>query len=248
MAKKNANQNVRMATTDQLKQIWAIVMQALPTRLTWAQAQHWIGCGTELAVKIRAIFAIVDPFRELLVPWVKFYHDEFNIDLNPSTVHVVPDKKDGFDWLIVVAPGVTIEMVLAVCAKRFKVCRWTNDNLDELTREKTMRFATDAPYGIWVRPRVEADEEHKDQSYDSLQGKILGITLLERLLLELKHFIETGGHLDISNVTLCSGSLSRDGSVASVYWRAGHGELYVLWCNPDSAYGHLRVREVIPVQ
>ncbi|MCC6934467.1 MAG: hypothetical protein IT406_02105, partial [Candidatus Yanofskybacteria bacterium] len=87
-SKQKSNQTVRMATPDQLKQIWAIVLQALPTRLTWAQAQYWIGHGTELATRIRAIFTAVDPYRDALGTWERFYRDHFGMTVDLSGLRV----------------------------------------------------------------------------------------------------------------------------------------------------------------
>ena len=244
-SKQKTDQTVRMATPEMLKQIWAIVMQALPTRLTFTQAKYWIEHGTELARKIRAIFTVVDPYREHIATWERFYRDALGLSVDLSALRI-PDKKEGFDWLIVVVPGVTIERVLSVCAKYFKVWRWTNDNLDQLT--ESVRSAPTDPYAVWVRPRIEADEEHKNKSYNDLQKDgISGITLLEYLLLHLQHFIATGQHLDEKSITLCSSSLYRYGSVAYAGWGPGSGELYVNWYSRDGAYVGLRVREVVPV-
>ena len=242
-SKQKTNQTVRLATPEMLRQIWAIVLQALPTRLTFAQAQYWIGHGVELAKKIRAIFAVVDPYREQIAAWEKFYHDELGITVDLSGL-AVPDRKPGFGWLIVVVPGVTIEMVLAAMKKRFKVWRWTSENLDEQMAEGG-RSAANGSYAIWVRDCTEADEEHKGKSHDDLQGKVVGITLLEYALLHLKHFTETKTHLDSSNITLCTGLLCRDGSVPLGYWSVDDGAFFVYGYHRDGADGDLRTREAV---
>jgi hypothetical protein len=232
-----------MATPDQLKQIWAIVLQALPTRLTWAQAQYWIGHGRELAAQVHAIFAKTDPYRALLDAWVTFYRDEFGIVLDPAAVRI-PEHRDGFDRLIVVAPGITIERVLAQCQKYFKVWRWTNDDLDKLT--ESVRSAADGLYAVWVRDRVEADEEHKNKSYNDLQkAGVPGITLLEYVLLHLQHYRVTGQHPDASNITLCTGSLYRGGGVSRAYWHPGFGKFCVSWYDRGHAPPYLRCREAV---
>ena len=69
-----------------------------------------------------------------------------------------------------------------------------------MTSERT---AKNGPYAIRVRDRVEADEELKNRSARDLQQQgILGITIEEREIFELKYFTETGQHLDIVNWTL----------------------------------------------
>jgi len=108
----------------------------------------------------------------------------------------------------------------------------------------TIAIQKNGTYAIWVRDRVEADEEHKNKSAKDLaNGNISGETLLERLLHELKYFLETSKHLDLTNITLCSGSRDSDGSVSDVGWRGDR--LCVDWDGPGLAVGILRAREVV---
>ena len=69
------------------------------------------------------------------------------------------------------------------------------------------------------------------------------ITLLERLLFELKYFRESGKHLDIKNITLCSASRNTDGGVPGVDFYGS--EVRVGKCNPGYAHADLRAREVV---
>lgn len=239
---KNTDQTVRMATTEQLTQIWALVLQALPKRLTWAQAQHWIGHGRELAGKIRTIFAVADPYCELLAAWEKFYRDEFGMTTVDLSGLRVPDEKPGFSWLIVVVPGVTIEMVLAACKKYFPVGRWTDDSLDGIV--ESVRSAVNGSYAIWVRPGSEADAEHANKSYNDIKAAgIKGVTLLEYVLQYLKHYVQTKNQLDIQGWTLCSGSVCRGGR--AVYAYGGCDKLLVSWCHRGYASPDLRSREAV---
>jgi len=242
-SKQKTNQTVQMATLEQLRQLIAIMVQAIPVRITYAQAQHWIGHARELAAKIRGIFAVADPYHELLAAWERFYRDTFSWHFMDLSRLVVPPKPDGSYRLIVVVPGITIEQVLtAYAAKDIKVWRWTNDNLDAITDSD--RSAAAGPYAIWVRDTQEAHLEHAGKSYDQLKTVgVPGMTLLERLILELVYFLETGKHLDVTNVTLCSGSLYHVGHVPLVYFSAG--KVRVCWCNRFSAFGLLRCREAV---
>lgn len=74
-------------------------------------------------------------------------------------------------------------------------------------------------------------------------GDLKGITLRERLLLEIAYFKETGDHLDINNWTLCSGSRSSDGSVPYVRWYPDDGEVRVYWYCSGDRYSRLRSRQ-----
>ncbi|MBI2033910.1 MAG: hypothetical protein HYT13_02315 [Candidatus Liptonbacteria bacterium] len=118
--------------------------------------------------------------------------------------------------------------------------------VNELTAdwEVTSDRKADKDYCIWVRDRVEADEELKNKSANDLKREnIPGITLEERLLYELKFFDETGKHLDVQKITLCAGSRTPYGSVPSVYWH--DGEVSVFWYFPDNRDGGIRVRAAV---
>jgi len=108
------------------------------------------------------------------------------------------------------------------------------------------RSPSSGSYAIWLRDRVEADEEHKNKSANYLKSaNISGITLLERLLFEFKYFRETGKHLDVQNWTLCSGSRYTGGGVPRVDWGPGSRGLWVYWYDPGFAFDFLRSREVV---
>lgn len=237
------------ASYEQMREVIAMVVKAVP-RLSDERAKHFIGRQRQIAASIRAIFSdpatpASIPYHSALAPWVTFYRTEFGLELDPATV-CVPDPKSGFGALIVVIPGITIERVLAQCAKYFKIWRWTSENLDTLIT--STRTATTAPYAVWHRAGTEADAKHASKSYNALQQEgAIGVTLLEYLLYHLFHFRVFSTHLDPATVTLCAGSLRRDGFVASAHWSVGNSTLYVYWCHRDGAKSILRVREVIPV-
>lgn len=62
-------------------------------------------------------------------------------------------------------------------------------------------------YQVAFKKSVSHDDDFYGVPADTLKERnIQGITLLERLLLELGFFLETGSHLDLGGATLCSGS------------------------------------------
>lgn len=67
------------------------------------------------------------------------------------------------------------------------------------------------------------------QSAEEGDPKQEGITLRERLFLELAYFTETGEHLDVTGYTICSGSRDSDGGVPGVYWSADYRGVGVRW-------------------
>ncbi|EKE11448.1 MAG: hypothetical protein ACD_15C00077G0006 [uncultured bacterium] len=173
--------------------------------------------------------------------WQKFYNKVFGESLDFSNIHI-PEKPGDDWWLIILAKGMTPEKLLQKCREKFGVWKWTNDSLDEIVISD--RAAKDVHYAIWVKSNVEADEEFKNISANQLkeQGHN-GITLEERLVLELLYFWRTKKHLDIQNWTLCSGSRYASGNVPSVSW--SDDKMGVDWCDPDYAVGRLRSRQAV---
>jgi len=176
-----------------------------------------------------------------ITDWQQFYHDLFGLEIDLLGLSV-PAKKKGFDRLVIVAQGMTLQRLYDNCVKLCPCWKWTDDDLDKIVQSE--RTAKDGTYAVWFRDVVEADEELKNLSANDLKEKgIPGITLEERLLMELKYFKETGNHLDIKSWTLCSGSRCSDGRVPRVDWDSGR--LRVDWYPPDGANGSLRSRRAV---
>ena len=181
---------------------------------------------------------------QYLKNWADFYCKFFGIVPDFSGLKL-PEGKLGFDRLIVVAKGLTLNQVYDVCVKDFPCWRYADD-LDKAISHND-RSSSNSAYAIWIRNRVEADEELKNLSADQLKEQgIPGITLLEHLLYELKYWDETRKHLDVQNWTLCAGSRGSDGTVPRVDWR--DSKLRVGWCDSDSRFDGLRARAAVPCQ
>lgn len=181
------------------------------------------------------------PHAAVIAQWEEFYLKFFGLTVDLSEV-VIPKAPTDFNQLIIVAQGITLNAAMAACKKHFPTWQYSDDLDASVT--KNDRTAEAGAYAVWFRNRVEADEETANQSADNLakQG-IKGITLLERILMELEYFGRTGQHLDIQNVTLCSGSRHSDGHVPHAHWH--DGKIYVDWCNADRSYSHLRARVAV---
>ncbi len=170
------------------------------------------------------------------------YLEAFGLAIDPASV-VIPPRQLGFDRLILVPKGLTLNKVVEFLRTKFEVYLYTEDLDQNVKRNDRTNTET---YSIWVRDGVEADEELKNLSANQLtEKKISAVTLLERLLHELVYFTETGKHLDVANCTLCAGSRNSVGAVPSVDWRAGSRELYVDWFYPDGRSDDLRARAVV---
>ena len=235
------NQTVRMMTPGQMKDIISAMAQGVPTSMTFEAAESWVGNKGRLTAQIRKIFSATNPYAELLVDWQTFYNDIFGIGTDFSSL-VIPEKRADFNRLLIIAQGMPPQRLYDKCHELFPCWKWTDNDLNKIV--KSDRSAKDNTYAIWIRDRVEADEELKNLSADDLkQRSITGITLEERLVYELKFFKETGKHLDIANWTLCSGSRFGDGHVPDVYWSGG--KMRVSWYYADYSSDGLRSRQAV---
>ena len=178
-----------------------------------------------------------------LASWCALLKDLCGIEIDSGQVPI-PKPTDGFNRLIVVPQGLTFNQIIEVCRTRFGNVYSDYRNLDE---QVTVNDRTNQKtYAIWVRNRVEADEEFKNLSADDLATKqIHGTTLLERLLYEFKYHSETGDHLDIENVTSCTGSRGSGGFVPCVFWNRDLRGLFVFSYHPGCRRAGLRVRQVV---
>ncbi len=229
----------RLATPNQLKDIYGLAIQAIPTDLSFESASSIIGNKSAFIAGVRELFPNSTLSRDPLKQWEALYREEFGETHDFSGVKI-PEKKEGFNRLLVIAKGMTPNRVYTACAKKFPCWRYTEDLDKGVPTNDRMSIEH---YAIWVRDRVEADEELANLSADDLAKKqISGITLLERLLLELKYFRETGKHLDTQNVTLCSGSRHADGNVPYASWY--DGRFWVGWLYPLDQRPYLRSRAV----
>lgn len=208
-------------------------------------AQYWIGKKGKLANEVKKILVRSNgnesEFANLIPDWQNFYKNLFGLNLDLSDI-AIPEKPTEDNWRLLIIADIALETLYAKCKEKFRCWRWTNDNFDKIVIYNE-RDAKNGSYAIWVRDEIEADEKHKNLSANQIKStNIKTETLAERLIHELKHFQETGKHLDIKNITLCAGY--SDGDVPGVRWRVDDG-MYIKGFNPGSHYDDLRAREAV---
>lgn len=175
------------------------------------------------------------------INWVHVY-ETLGIKFESSDLAIPADPNF---WDVYVMKGVTPNKVISTFRKLGVDVYTYTDDLDNGVSTNN-RDCKNGSYRVRFKKTVEADPELSGKSADDLkEAKIVGITLLERLLLELGYFLLTNEHLDVKNVTLCSGSRSSGGFVPSVLWNAGYRRLYVYVSNQRNANGDLRSRAVV---
>lgn len=194
--------------------------------------------------EVQALLEHKNPFdrADLISDWQDFYQEVFGVEVDISALKI-PKKKRGFNRLIVVAQGMTVQRLYDKCEEMFPCWKWIDESLDKTVQSE--RTSENGAYAVWFRNRIEADEELRDLSANDLKKrKIAGITLEERLIYELKYFKETGEHLDINNVTICAGSRDSDGDVPNVHLYDG-AQMGVNWYHPVCRRANLRSRQAV---
>jgi hypothetical protein len=154
--------------------------------------------------------------------------------------------EDEQTWAMPVLAGATPNKVVAALRKLGVNVYTYVDDLDKSVTKNDRDPNKTGSYRVRFKKTVEADPELANKSAEDLKKeKVNGITLLERLLLELGYFLVTGEHLDIENVTLCSGSRNSDGGVPGVGWSVGTRGLCIDWYSPRRRSGSLRARAAV---
>ena len=171
-----------------------------------------------------------------------FYEEFFGFVPDISTISMSMGYRD-FNCPIVRPKGISVNLVWDVCKKRFKCWQYDGFDLESLLRESERGEMKETSVRFF-RTCVEADEETKNRSVNDI-ARLRGITLLERLIMELKYFSETGEHLDIESWTLCSGSRFSDGSVPCVFYAPPSGSVGVCARDANDRNDHLRARGTI---
>lgn len=238
--KNGAKSQKPSSKIEQLGSLAGFIVDFLSTILNFDQVKYWLDHKNLLKKKLREVFSITDEFFDVREDWKNFYKTNFNWDVDFSLV-LIPNRPEGNFRLLFIAKGMTMNRAFDRCKALFKSWRY-NDDLDTAI-PKNIRTASEH-YAVWVRDGVEPDVEHLGKSTNQVDPDMkIGVTVLERVILELKYFSETGNHLDIKGVTFCSGSRYSGGGVPRAYW---YGDKFkVNWCSLDYSDSVDGVRSVV---
>lgn len=117
--------------------------------------------------------------------------------------------------LIKERPDLKTSEVLALCKESFPVSSYYDD----------ARLNKDFPVPKEATERTFLNSQEPDNATLGLsvreaeaKGNTQGITIRERMLLELAYFAETGQHMDVKGITFCNGSRHSDGFVPCAFW------------------------------
>ncbi len=214
-------------------------------KLTPERQQYWIGNKGKLQWELQKIFSFQKTTDEQnkLQSWVDLYRDCFGLELDLSIFRI--SKYQPNTWLIPLHESLTEQAIYSACKKYFSCNDMDFSAIRDLHRKGTTirRFeANDV-----------ADEKYQNKSANNLRKAGLepkAITLKERMLLELWHFLQPISsyekHLDFNGYqTLCNGSCNADGDVPSVYWSNSNRKFCLDLIDPnDRDYG-LRSRVAV---
>lgn len=188
-----------------------------------------------LACCFRALCIEPPSEAQILQEWKAFYKIHFNLDLNLSGVDI-PPYREAYDRIIIIAGGITYEEIILAMRQEFEVL-FANKYLPKYfdIHIKSNRN-NEETYAIRVKENNDSGEIQRTStgvekfSVDSIKVLIINnITLMERLIYELKYFDETMNHLDIETFTVCAGSFfDRDSPELSpaVGWKTGRGSYF----------------------
>jgi len=240
----NMEQNPKSPSFRQLGTLAGFITDFLSTILNFDQVKYWLGQKDELKKKLREVFSIVDEYTSTREEWTEFYKTHFGWTTDFSRVLIPPRPTECFWRLIFITKGITCNKVYEVWTKLFKSWKCTND-LDKDV-PINVRISSDDSYAIWVRDRKEPDAEFLGKSTQEVDSEMKrGVTLLERMLLELKYFDETGEHLDVKGITFCSGSRSSAGCVPGVCWDPDDRDVSVVWGDVSGSHSGCGVRQAV---
>lgn len=155
-----------------------------------------------------------DEILARLADWEIFYAEVFGIDTNFASAHI-PHQVQDFERLLIRERSVTPESVLSKCREFMRVGNPFTGDLNRIVENHPPK--TDR--AVWLRDRIESDIELSDISAQILaENGVVSITFEDRILFEIKYFLETGDHLDHHSINLCAGSRMSFGYAPYVYW------------------------------
>ena len=203
--------------------------------------------GSISLFNLRAFVEHRDPFDRLVnLDWQKTYEVLCMSEEYAEFAKTQSVKEDPNLWIVPVIKGITCNKVVSVLRRAGVDVSLYVDDLDKDVTTNDRDQNRDGSYAIGFHRTIEADEENKNLSANKLAKRNhKGITLLERLLLELGYFLTTGRHLDEKNWTLCAGSRHSGGHVPRVRWDSGDRGVDVCWSSPDDSRACLRSRSAV---
>lgn len=163
-------------------------------------------------------------FDELRFVWKKIYREWFDLDADFSDLEI-PDCFDAkYHYGIIVPKDLKVKMALEALRKESKVFYAHDEDDDDVisdrypTRDYVVMFKKNFGPGSFIR--IKDWEEKKEE-------RLRGMTVLERVLLEIYGLSELDEHLDYGVPSFCSGSRPKDGGKLHFFWLEANPEFFI---------------------
>jgi len=168
--------------------------------------------------------------------WEKIYNDYFGLEKNFSSLEV-PVEYDPAKHFGIIVSEITMNEIFEGMSKKLRLDVYKRDLNGEV------RGRIEKQYFIFFKKNIEADEDLLYIPAFVLKNiRHNGITLRERMLLEILSLETEGKHLDRERVTLCSGSRYYNGLVPTMYEEKG--EIIISWRRSNVSLFHVASRSV----
>ena len=181
-------------------------------------------------------------FRSQFQGWAHFYAKHFAIRLDEGQFRF-PRARKGFERLVIVPAGLTIFQVISVLELRFPVELDHKMKDSNISSDRTQEIG----YAILTRYWNQHGNTFRSWSANRLRRKgVPCLTLLEQLLIEMKHYAEAGKHFG-NTIALCAGSRLDSGEVPAVLWQTMQKdpELQIFTVSPRDHQEFMSAREVL---
>lgn len=200
--KKNGIHSPRL-NFKQTGELVGLSAEFLITILNDTQVEYWLRHKPELKEKLREVFYTIttEDHPEVRDEWQKFYKNYFGWDVDFSHVIISPKYNKGNWRLLFIPKDISLNFAFGICEKLF-LCWKDCDDLEKKVLGNDRD--NDINYAIWV---PDEEFEPDDESYMvEFCVNLRCLTLLERIILEIKYFTETGRHLNNRGQGFCYGT------------------------------------------
>ncbi|MBI2099963.1 MAG: hypothetical protein HYT48_01320 [Candidatus Vogelbacteria bacterium] len=234
------------ATDGQLLDIASALVQATPRIISRQRADHLLKDKSKWQEVVRQSLigqtAGPDDVGRQLESWERHLFEWYRarVDCGKLNVPSLPAEKFVRPRLVVVPGAIKLNEIYVDYSTRFTSYRYADD-LDGAHQSSQKRPSGD--YVIWTEGAVEPSEALSGSPDELDKRKFTYLVIKERMLLEPKHWEETGGgHLDLENVTITS---SRDSDDFAFCAGWDDRQFSVYWWRRDHRHASGRAREAV---
>ncbi len=181
-----------------------------------------------------------------------FWWNNFKLRRDFSDL-LIPKKRDGFDWPIVIWAGISPRFCINLALRHFRV--EMNQRIYELVDQSDPWLISGSDYAVRSKAIPEVEDAWRGVSAEEATKKLRGgktrpIGLSECILLELWHFLTNGTHLNSFCSTICAATVLVGGRIPTVEWRndatgTSSGMLWIDVVRPGQELASAGIREVI---